>query len=174
MNSFKYIMVSLLLATQLFFTTGYAGEMRSLNRIGTPRSLMEGVPEGASVVQSIEPIAREVIEKALQKIERTWNTPAFDPLVSEQFNDKNRLKDAMETETPDDARLRILSVRSISTLTQMIVPSPDGGNQRISTVVAILDTRTEFNDPVNGFVSSPGVNEATLEVVEQLKQESPK
>ena len=172
MKMFQFAMTALFLMATLPVTTGYAQEMRSLNRIATSRSLMKEVPKGSSMVQQPTPIGREVIQTALEKIEKAWNTPAFDQLVSEQFNDKERLKDAMETEIPADAVLRIQSVRSISTLTQVIAPSPDGGKQRISTVVVILETRTEFNDPVNGFISVPGINEATLEVIEPLKQET--
>jgi hypothetical protein len=161
----KWTMISLMILIAL---PASAQEMRSWSPIRSKAGLMRQLPPGAKVVEPARPLAAGTISQTAQQISGAWNSPEFDKMLSDKFYDRSRLNDAMNTETAKDARLKVLNSHSASILSQAIVPDPQGGHLRVSNVSVILETRAEFNDPKNGFISAPGTNEMVMEVVEKI------
>ena len=86
--------------------------------------------------------------------------------LSEQFYDKSRLLDVVQTGVPRDATLKIQSIQGIQTYQQYIVPSSDGGRGEMVSIVSVtVRTQVEFNSPT-GFTRLPGINEFILEVTQ--------
>lgn len=143
---------------------GSAQHMRTLSVIATPDAL----PEGAQPVASVEPVESGNIDGALQKVAGAWNTESMDELLTDDYYDKSRFQDAMQTEVPKDARLRMNTFGAVQTLQQMVV-SQGGRQLRVSTVSAMANTQVEFNDPKNGSLVVPGTNELIFEVREPVR-----
>lgn len=141
-----------------------AQELRQFNPIPTPAR----VPPGAEVVapSAIDPGA---VRGAVERLAANWNVSDLGETVSDSYYDKSRFRDAMITEVPRDARMRVESMGGIQTHQQMLVDDPAGGRLRISTVTVTAQTRLELNDPTEGFVRVPGTNEIILEVVEKIE-----
>ncbi|MEM7504318.1 MAG: hypothetical protein AAF417_19920 [Pseudomonadota bacterium] len=143
---------------------GYAQHMRALSVIPTPDAL----PEGAEPVANVAPVDPGKIDSALGKVAGAWNTESMNELLTDDYYDKSRFQDAMQTEVPKDARLRMNTFGAVQTLQQMIVD--DGGQRvRVSTVSAMANTQVEFNDPKNGSLVVPGTNELIFEVREPVR-----
>ena len=122
-------------------------------------------PEGTIPVENIEPIAREDIEPLVKDMIEKWNTSEMSSILSEQFYDKSRLIDAVDTAVPRDAKLRVQSIQGIQTLGQFLKPGQ--GNERselISIVSATVRTQLEFNNSSGTFVNRSGTNEFILQV----------
>jgi hypothetical protein len=158
-------MVFLLLLIAL---PGQAQEMRQWSPIRSKASVTAKLPPGAKPVEPARPLPSGTLGRATAEMAASWNSPDFKKLVSENFYDQQRLTDAMNTETAKDARLKVLNSHSASILSQAIVPDPQGGHFRVSNVSVILETRAEFNDPKQGFISAPGTNEMVMEVIEKI------
>lgn len=161
----KYLMIFFLLSIAL---PGQAQEMRPWSPIRSKAALTAKLPPGAKPVEPAQPLPSGTLARAAQEIAASWNSPDFEKRVSENFYDRQRLTDTMNTETAKDARLKVLNSHSASTLNQAIVPDPQGGHLRVSNVSVILETRAEFNDPKQGFISAPGTNEMVMEVIEKI------
>lgn len=161
----KWILISLMILLSL---PAYGQEMRQWSPIRSKASLIAKLPPGAKPVEPAQPLPSGTLGRATQEIATSWNSPEFKKLVSDRFYDQQRLTDAMNTETAKDARLKVLNSHSASILNQAIVPDPQGGHLRVSNVSVILETRAEFNDPKQGFISAPGTNEMVMEVVEKI------
>lgn len=141
-----------------------ANGFRTLNPVATPGKL----PPGARIVETVPVDARKVSEAARLYAEG-WNSGDAKVAPAADYHDGERWKEAMVTSVPRDARLRLESVRSVQTVQQLVVNDPKLGPLRVSTVAATLATRLQFNDPIQGFVSVPGVNEVVLEITEEIK-----
>ncbi len=138
-------------------------EFRSLNLIPTPGKLL---PEGATAVAKIQPVDRNIVEKAVNNIVGAWNTPRMEDTLAEDFFDKSRLVDAIEDieKVPRDTRLRILSIQGIQTLSQQIQTDASDVEWVESIVSATVKTQTEFNDAAEGFQRLEGDNELIIRI----------
>lgn len=154
----------------LFITfTTMGQELRQFTPIRTKVSVARKLPPGGRIVEPVQPLPEGTFGRSAEAIANTWNLEGFHKLLSESFYNKSRLDDAMRTQTAKDARLRILNRHDANIISQVIVPDSDGGHLRISTVSVVLDTRAEFNDPRNGFISVPGTNEMIMEIAEKIE-----
>jgi hypothetical protein len=161
----NWILISLMI---LLSFPAYGQEMRQWSPIRTKAAILHQLPPGATLVEPAKPLAAGTLSRTAEQISGTWNSPEFEKMLSDNFYDRSRLNDAMKTETAKDARLKVLNSHSASILNQAIVPDPQGGHLRVSNVSVILETRAEFNDPKNGFISAPGTNEMVMEVIEKI------
>ncbi|MCX8110338.1 MAG: hypothetical protein N3D15_03695 [Syntrophorhabdaceae bacterium] len=146
-----------------------AQELRPFNPIRTQASITGTLLPGAQVVEPTKPLPDKVISSSADTIASSWNTLDFQKMVSDRFYNRSRLIDAMNTETAKDAKLKVLNTHSANIISQAIVPDSDGGKLRVSTVSIVMETRAEFNDPKQGFISAPGTNEMLIEVVEKIE-----
>jgi len=138
-----------------------AGEFRSYEPINSPAA----APEGATVLRTIEPLDRQVLEQLIRELLAAWNDTGFSGRLSEEYYDKSRLLEAMDEKVPRDATLRILAIQHIQTLIQYATTTAEG-DAIVSTVSAAVATQIEYNDPVEGFKKHEGVNEFIFNVTQ--------
>jgi len=167
-----YIIVLILIAmTVLLPAQIEAFEFRQFSRIGPPE--LQGAP-GAVPAQelnlNLKPIPRRAIEKAVRDFFNAWNAGSVTTLLAPEFVDASRLLDAIADTVPRDAKIRVQSIRSTTTLPgDLIEELPDGnGFDRIVTVSATVDTVIEFTDDT-GFQRINGVSDYLFKVREEYR-----
>ncbi len=165
----KMILLIILVSLSVIKTSSdlYATEFRTFRPIPTP---VVAVPEGARVVQKLQPVSMETVEKAVKTLFSTWNTPEMGKFISDSFYDKYRLLDSMQTLPARDAKIRLLSINNVQVLNQYVQPVDENLYNRISTVSVNARTQIEFNDPVKGFQRLEGTNEYILEINEYFRR----
>lgn len=147
-------------------------EFRALRPIVTPAA-PPALPPGAKRVEgTFLPLDRHELEEAIGDIVAKWNTPDFGATLMDTFYDKTRLEDALNTDVPRDAKLRVLSLQGVQTLDQYFFPDPSGlpFDTLVSTISATVNLQVEFNDPSQGFQRRQGVNELVLRIVQRKLQ----
>lgn len=137
-----------------------AREFRSIQPISRPESL----PPGARPIIDLRPVPREAVARAVEGVARAWNGGALDAWLSADFAARDRLLDTIAEAVPRDARLTVLAVQSVSTLSQY---AQDG--KVVSTVSAVVRSQVEFNDPTAGFRRLEGSGEWYFRVEEDGK-----
>ena len=143
-----------------------AQESRQMNRIATPQSALR-LPQGARSVAAIRPVAMASVEEAVRELAAAWNTPRLPAYLAPNFYGKERLTDALNTQFPRDAKLRVLGIQAMQTVAQYIQPNPSGGESLVSRVSVTVRTQVEFNDPRGGGLRRlEGTNELLLRVAE--------
>jgi hypothetical protein len=165
-DPFTYISLAILIA--VLAPLSFAKQMRGFDAIPTAERVLETLPEGAELVNEIANVPHNEVAEAADELAQSWNGPGLAGKISDAKFDKDRFDRAMITEVPRDARLELNAVRSIQTLNQAIAPDGQGGFVRISTVAATVSTRV-LNDPAEGFVNAPGLNEMRFRVTEPLR-----
>lgn len=144
-----------------------AAEFRKRIPIRSPNQILSTAPEGATPVERIEPVDRRLVEAGLRDIFNalTSDPAAFNSYLAPSFTDRNRLSDTLAERLPRDAKLKILAMQGVRTLSQFVQPDPEtGGTITTSTVSATARTQLEFNDSVQGFQRLEGVGEYIIEV----------
>tara|TARA_R110002111_G_scaffold19707_3_gene47668 strand:- start:1212 stop:1748 length:537 start_codon:yes stop_codon:yes gene_type:complete len=140
-----------------------ARQFRNLTPIASPETQRANLPEGAVPVQQAQPLSRSDVEPLIRDVIEKWNTSGMSSTLSDQFYDKSRLLDVMDTGVPRDAKLRIQSIQSIQTLQQYQVPAENNRNNLVSIVSATARTQLEFNNS-SGFQKRIGTNEFILKI----------
>ncbi len=150
----------------LFGNPSQARQFRLLTPIASPTEPTANVPKGAIPVEDAQPLSREDVEPMVRKVIEQWNTSGMADTLSEQFYDKSRLLDVVDTGVPRDAKLRVQSIQGIQTLQQYIMPGAGTARgEMVSIVSATVQTQLEFNSS-GGFTRLPGTNEFILEVTQ--------
>jgi len=142
-------------ATLLMVTCGTAvnaQESRTINPIARPQ-VKAALPSGAIAINPPIPVPREKVEAAVQKLAAAWSERKLDSVLGSQFNDRDRLVDALETKVPRDARLRVVSVQGWQVLEQHRV-----GGFLVSKLSVTASTQVEFSG-ATGYQVRPGTNE---------------
>ena len=116
-------MTALLLVIAALFAAGAvsAQTFRFIQPILVPDApLREAIVRGEQLrgmaIPGLRQVPREVIEDAVRKIYAAYNTPEFRQYLSERFYDPDRLADAIVEKVPREARLRLLSINSATTV----------------------------------------------------------
>jgi hypothetical protein len=142
-----------------------ARQFRLISPIASPEEANIQLPTNAKPVEDVQPLSRRDVEPLIKDVIAKWNTPEMSSTLSDQFYDKSRLMDVMDTGVPRDATVRIQGIRGIQTLQQYIVPNPDRGrDEMVSIVSATVQTQIEFNTRTGGFTTLPGANELILKI----------
>jgi hypothetical protein len=136
----------------------FAQESRQLNRIATPRAAAP-LPPGARAVARVQPLSAQRMKAIADQIAAAWNTPALGSMLSDNFQQKDRLLDALQVQVPRDARLRLLAVEGMQTVGQYLQRDTSGKDMLVSRVSVTARTQVEFNDPRGGFQRLEGRNE---------------
>lgn len=113
--------------------------------------------------RQMKPISRRLAARAVNKFVAAWNENNLNSVLADNFFDKSRLNDAMNTKVPRDAELTVLAIQGIQTLSQHEADSPSG-RLLVSTVSITVRTQLTFNDPQNGYQRREGVNEYIMEI----------
>jgi len=146
-----------------------SSEFRSFQSILTPARVSTGGTATAGALRpGIKPVSRKLAEKAVGKIIAAWNANNVDSVLGDEFFDKSRLSDAMNSKVPRDAQLSVLALQSVQTLGQKTMDSPSG-RLLVSRVSVTVKTQLTFNDPANGYQRREGVNEYIM----RIKQRAP-
>ncbi|MEQ8288889.1 MAG: hypothetical protein RIB78_04100 [Gammaproteobacteria bacterium] len=171
-RSLAYAMTSLVLVVMLFMIALQplqARQFRMINSIATPTS-SEPLPEGAVAIKQFKQLPRDMVEPLVLEVMEKWNSPGMSETLSDQFYDKSRLLDVMDTGVPRDAKLRVQSIQGIQTLNQYITTNESSGRQEmISIVSATVRTQLEYNNASGGFEAETGTNELILKVTSTTK-----
>lgn len=143
-----------------------SAQFRTHTPIASPKSDARSLPDNALPVAKVVPVPREIVEPQLERIIAVWNTPAMAQTLADEFFDRTRLLDAVDTEVPRDAKLRFQSLQAVQTLQQYRVPEAAGQvSRRVSIVSATARTQLEFNS-ATGLVRLPGTNEFIMRVTQ--------
>lgn len=134
-----------------------AREARRITAIARPGALPANAQRPAMMV----PVARDAVEQAVRAVADAWNTGRLSELLASDLEGGSRLQDTLTEVLPRDARLTVLAVQGVSTVDQYL---QDG--KRFSTVLAVVRTQVEFNDPRAGFQRLDGLNEWYFRVEE--------
>ena len=165
-----YLLLVLFVAVVLIVPPDLAAqELRPINLIPAPTRLKS---DGKTIEKPIAPrtgLIRDNVQEAL----KTWNNGDISSSLTDNFYDKSRFGDAMQTSIPRDARLRVMDMGSMQILEQKIVKDPDGSQRRVTLGSVEVNSQIEFNDNKNGFVRVPGKNEIIYEISEKIKEEAP-
>tara|TARA_R110002049_G_scaffold116188_1_gene268619 strand:- start:426 stop:938 length:513 start_codon:yes stop_codon:yes gene_type:complete len=158
-----------LVATLIVPASVESRQFRAIQAIPTPQTLTRDLPPGAVVSETIEPIPHETVERRMGQLIAKWNTPEMEETLAQEFYDRTRLLDTVETQVPKDAKLRLLGVQSAQTLQQYHLPGPNGRfATQVSIVAAVARTQIEYSG-AGGLVRLPGTNEFLLKVEKTLK-----
>ena len=134
-----------------------AREARRMTTIARPGAL----PADAQRPARFQPIAREAVEQAVRAVAEAWNTGRLSDLLAADLQGGSQLQDTLAAVLPRDARLTVLSVQGVSTVDQYLQ-----GGKRLSTMLAVVRTQVEFNDPRVGYRRLEGLNEWYFRVEE--------
>ena len=166
-NAMKKAILVFGLLLVVMITVVDARQFRSMQPIATPANKGETeLPEGARVVEKIQPLTVKQVEAAVEKLLSSWNTSELGEHLGDDFFDSSRLLDAINTVAPRDAKLRLQSVQSVQTLQQYIEPNPNkhGQEQLVSKVSVTARTQLEFQAADGGFQRRVGTNEYILKI----------
>lgn len=153
----RTLKLALLLVAVLAALPAQAREARRMTPIARPGAL----PADARRPPRVEPISHAAVEQAVRDVALAWNSGQLSELLADDMQDAGRLRDTLAEVLPRDARLTVLSVQGVSTLDQYLQ-----GDKRLSTVLAVVRTQVEFNDPRVGYKRLEGLNQWIFRVEE--------
>lgn len=183
----------------IFASALNAGEFRSFVPVANQQTIKESWSETSAVSTAtsedlgisqadLEKIARDARNRAselartgLKNMFDAWNSGQIEKYLSPKFYDVNRFLDAMLTDVPRDARVRLMAIESIQPIEQVnqLVDALTGQPTANSTasdlqllvktkISAVVRTQVEFNDLANGFQKREGRNEFILELAQKI------
>ncbi len=165
----KISFIALVLFSGMFLNYVDARQFRLLSPIASTAET-ESLPNGAKPVKQLQQLSRSDVEPLVREVVEQWNTSDMSNTLSDQFYDKSRLLDVMDTGVPRDATLRVQSIQGIQTLNQYIMPNvAEGRDEMISIVSATVRTQLEFNNASGSFVNRTGTNELILKITSSAK-----
>ncbi len=148
---------TLILAALLLPLPAEAGEARRITTIARPGEL----PSGALRPLIVVPVARDAIEQAVREVAAAWNTSQLSQHLASDMNGGANLQDSLAGILPRNARLTVLAIQNVATLDQYEL-----NGKRTSTVLAVVRTQVEINDPRVGYKCLEGLNEWYFRVEE--------
>jgi hypothetical protein len=134
----------------------HAQESRAFNPIARPQATPV-LTDGAIAVNPPIPVTHAQVEAAVAKVTQAWSDRKLDAVLSQGFNDRQRLMDALETKVVRNAALRVVSIQSWQVLEQH-----RRGTVFTSKLVVTVATQVEFNDPAAGFQVKPGTQDYVI------------
>jgi len=162
----RNLLLIALLVSICGLTVAIASEFRAYTPILTPMALPEGAVLQAA--KEIAPVSSKTMLKVVRGLIDVWNHNDLDKVLSQDFFDRSRLDDAMDIKVPRDAKLTVLSIQGIQTLSQHIETDAKG-RLMVSLVSVRIKTQLEFNDPANGFQRREGTNEYIFRVKQRIQ-----
>ncbi len=138
-----------------------AQETRTINPIARPQARAV-LPNGAVPVTPPRPVPREKVEAAIATVARAWTDKSLDGLLAKDYQERDRLADALQTKAPRDASLRILGIQGWQVLEQYRL-----AGAVVSKLAVTVRTQVEFNDPRLGFQARDGTNEYVITLTDE-------
>ncbi len=146
-----------------------AGEFRAYQTIPTPASAPLAAGEALPGVVPVDP---GKVEAAVDKVFEAYS--GLDPgklesVLAESFFDRSRVVDNVADNIPRDAKLEVLGIRSVQTLSQSIETGDDGRRRRVSVVTATVSSQLEFNNSGGTLTRLEGTSEYLLRISEPVQ-----
>jgi hypothetical protein len=163
-------LIGLAVAAASLAASAGAQTIRQDDRIDRPPARKQ--PDGAGNIPNrmIQPVDQRAVRAAIFAIARAWNGQGLAAhLDRKRFYDKRRLLDTIARHVPRNAKLKILSIGAITTLTQKSENRGAKGIYRVSTVEATVLLQVEFIQPQTGFRRLQGRNIWTLAVEQRVR-----
>lgn len=163
----KYLLAALI-ALGFVALPSDAREFRSRIQIRTPAA----VPANATAVTRVEPVDPTIVRAGITKIFATYgqDSAAFARMLDEGFFDRQRLADLMQERLPRDARIRVVGIQGIRTISQHVLPKTQRGEVLVSQVSVTVRTEIQFNDVSAGFQRLAGTVDYILTVRQWRRQ----
>jgi hypothetical protein len=131
-------------------------------------AMAKGLQLRGSAIPGLRQVPREVVEDAVRKIYTAYNTPDFQQYLSVRFYDPERLVDAINEKVPREAKLRLISINSMQTVSQQPAKDEQGKDVIESLVMVVVKAQMEFTS-VAGFQRREGESEIVLRFRETLR-----
>jgi hypothetical protein len=143
-----------------------AQTFRSIQPIAVPDAQMrEAIRQGlqlrGAAIPGLQQVPRELVEDAVRRIYAAYNTPDFRPYLSELFYDPDRLAMAIDEKVPKEAKLRLISVNSVQTVSRQPAKDEQGRDTMESRVLVVVRAQMEFTS-TQGFQRREGESELVL------------
>lgn len=169
-NFYSCVLGALMMSLPLAVTSVSAKEFRAIK----PINVAAVIPEGAQAPEELKPVATELVDQAVEKLMESWGSPQMQDYLSNNFFDKDRLTDVIDTLVPRDAIVRILSIQGVQTVQQWEEPALGDPDLmlRVSRVSVVVRTQLEFTRPDGVLETKPGTTEYLLKFKERIEQES--
>jgi hypothetical protein len=124
-------------------------------------AILKGQQLGGGGIPGLRRVPREVVGEAVRKIYAAYNTPEFRQYLSERFYDPERLLAAVDEKVPREAKLRLISVNSVQTVSQQKAKDDEGRDVLESLVMVVVRAQMEFTT-AQGFQRREGESELVL------------
>jgi hypothetical protein len=166
----QQVLAALIVATFLLPMNSLAQTTRTLNRIKVPNQASEAtqkVKQSGKKLKKSVPLSKQIVERAVRSMLAEWNKIGLHEVLSERFQDRQRLLDGLDQDMARDARLHVLSVNSFQTIDQYLVKEKKakGGEAIMSRVNVVVETQVEYNDANQGFQRLRGTNELIVRIL---------
>ena len=158
-------------------SAGLAGqEFRSFEAIPKPSDAKaqetDLEKEGFQIVDQINPLPSEVVEKTVNDIFSAWNTPALASKLADTLPNKMRLLEAIQSGVPRHMKLKVLAIQNPRTVKQYIRPHPSGDGTY--QVVSKLSVRVRCEIAASGvafrdFQRFEGTSEYMINVTQKVQ-----
>lgn len=147
-------------------SSAQAAEFRQITIIARPTP----PPAGFETARTVSQPAFDLVERAVRDFFAKWNRGDLSGALSKRFFDADRLSDQIALSAPRDAKIRLLSLRSISVLEQF-ARAEDGGSELVMSKLSVIaQTAVEFNDPTTGFQRFEGTHEYLFDLTTRRRR----
>ncbi|MDP6952448.1 MAG: hypothetical protein QGF53_06765 [Alphaproteobacteria bacterium] len=160
------IIVIALLGAAFAIAPAAAGEFRAYQTIPTPAIAPLDTGE---TLPGVVPVDHGKVEAAVEQVFKAYsdlNPGKLESVLAESFFDRSRVVDNAGDNIPRDAKLEVLGIRSIQTLSQSIEVGDDGRRRRVSVVSATVSSQLEFNNSGGTLTRLEGTSEYLLRISE--------
>ncbi|MEO8143049.1 MAG: hypothetical protein ABI654_02440 [Betaproteobacteria bacterium] len=162
----RWAIKAALIALALAPLPGLAQSFRVIQPIAVPdpqlrEAILQGQQLRGQAIPGLRQVPREAVEEAVRKIYASYNTPDFRQYLSERFYDPDRLAEAIVDKALREAKLRLISVNSATTVSQQPATDEQGRAVTESLVMVVVKAQMEFTS-VAGFQRREGESELIL------------
>ncbi len=131
-----------------------------------PQAALEG--EALATPRAVSSAA---IRAGVETIIASWNGPALERVLADQFYDRHRLLDAIDTHVPRNATLRLISLQGAQVIRQrQRAAQQQSAAALISDISVTVNTQLEYRDQ-QGLRSFPGSFELVIRLTQPLVAE---
>lgn len=159
MQSLRYLVLGLVVVAGMGLPQlSHADNMRRAISIAPHRqaAINPVLPDGMRLVENAQTIDRNLVSRddvrsALEVLFRAWNTPNLSQYLARDFRQASRLIALFSGDVPISARLRLIALRSYTTLDARLVEDRTGEQLIMATVRATASSRIEYTNKTLGY-----------------------
>ncbi len=159
MRQMKYLaLIALVIVGAGLPQVSHADNMRRAISIAPHRqaAINPVLPDGMRLVESAQTIDRNLVSRddvrgALEVLFHAWNTPNLSQYLARDFRQASRLIALFSGDVPISARLRLIALRSYTTLDARLIEDRAGEQMIMATVRATASSRIEYTNKTRGY-----------------------